>query len=221
MSQVVASQPYCLENSLNLTRPGSEAFYQIDGHDAPTVVDKHQAKRLYRLQRVPYVKTTLHLEPSAEPLNESTSFSRKKVYHQPMDMSDASMARFSFGKSRPDPQRMVPSQMTSARNHPAANMSLRDDDDQRSVARYTDRAVSDQVVRTRIGPGGGINANELGEKTKAYLRNGDRLPTQMPFRKQPRSTVDDLARHYMYTSTQQAAFDEVAWGKKKHSIDFF
>jgi len=25
--------------------------------------------------------------------------------------------------------------------------------------------------------------------------------------------TDELARHYMYTSAQQAAFDEVQWGK--------
>ena len=64
MSQVVSSQPYCLENSTHLTRPGSESFYHTDGSNAPTIIDKHQVKRLYRLQRTPNVNTSLHLDTS-------------------------------------------------------------------------------------------------------------------------------------------------------------
>ena len=187
MAQVVASQPYCLENSLNLTRPSSYAFFRSNGHDAPTVIDKTQTQRVYHLQRTPYVKTRFNLEPIENERNEYTSQPNRKVYHRPMDMSDASMAKFSFGKSRPDPQRLVHRQMTIA-----------------NLSKFNDR-----TARAHIGPGGSINPGENARQTKDFLQNGDRLPTQIPFRKQPRTTVDDLARNYMYTSTQQAAFDEV------------
>lgn len=139
MSQVVSSKPYCLENSVHLTRTGSESFYRIDGNNAPTVIDKHQVKRLYRLQRTPYLNTQLHLDKSdvdyekqgyfesilQKQIQESSNQPIRSIYHKPTDMSDASMARFSFGKSRPDPQRIIPSEMTSARNHPSAITILR------------------------------------------------------------------------------------------------
>lgn len=141
MSQVVASQTYCLENSIHLTRPGSDAFYQTDSRNDPIVVDKHQVKRLYRLQKAPNVNTSLHLDTSDVSYESSVYFEnvvRKQkdesyvqpvtsVYHRPADMSDESMARFSLGKSRPDPQRIVPSQTTIVRNHPAAPTRLRYD----------------------------------------------------------------------------------------------
>jgi hypothetical protein len=141
MSQVVSSQTYCLENSTHLTRTGSESFYRIDGNNAPTVVDKHQAKRLYRLQRTPYVNTRLHLDTSdisyenqgyfesilQKQINESVIQPTKSVYHRPIDMSDISMARFSLGKARLDPQRIIPSEMTTVRNHPSAFPTLRYD----------------------------------------------------------------------------------------------
>ncbi|CAF5174827.1 unnamed protein product, partial [Rotaria magnacalcarata] len=64
MTQIVSSKPFCLENSTQLTRPASETFYRIDGSSAPTIIDKHQATRLYRLQQTPSVNTNLHLDTS-------------------------------------------------------------------------------------------------------------------------------------------------------------
>jgi hypothetical protein len=139
MSQVVAPHEYCLENSVYLTRPGSEAFFRSDTSNAPTVIDKHQTKRLYRLQRTPYVNTQLHFDKYEinydkpgyfesilrKQISESSSQPTTAVYHRPTDMSDTSMSRFSFGKSRPDPQRIVPSKTTTVRNHPAALTILR------------------------------------------------------------------------------------------------
>lgn len=70
---------------------------------------------------------------------------------------------------------------------------------------------------------GSLNPDEDGTQARDYLRNYRRLPSQPKFTNSPRlskqqSVIDDLARHYMYTSTQQAAFDEVAWGKKKKDL---
>ncbi|CAF5186515.1 unnamed protein product, partial [Rotaria magnacalcarata] len=129
MTQIVSSKPFCLENSTQLTRPASETFYRIDGSSAPTIIDKHQATRLYRLQQTPSVNTNLHLDTSEvnydapgyfdsivrKQLNESTALSAKSVYHPPIDMSNASMKRFSLGKARLDPQHTVPSEMTTLR----------------------------------------------------------------------------------------------------------
>jgi hypothetical protein len=142
MTQIVSSKPYCLESSTQLTRPASEAFYRIDGSNAPTIIDKHQAKRLYRLQRAPDVNPRLHLDTSdvgydsqgyfesmvRKQVDESSAQQTKSVYHRPTDMSDKSMTRFSLGKSRLDPQRLVPSQMTTLRNHPSAITTLRYDE---------------------------------------------------------------------------------------------
>lgn len=139
MAQVVSSQPYCQENSNELTRPAAAAFYHADGSNAPIIIDKHQTKRLYRLQRAPNVQMSLHLDTS-EPGYEETGYFEstirrqleqsspqpvKAVYHRPTDMSNESMARFSFGKARLDPQQMVPSELTTLRAHPGAYPSLR------------------------------------------------------------------------------------------------
>ena len=64
MTQIVSSKPYCLESSTQLTRPASETFYRIDGSNAPTIIDKHQAKRLYRLQHAPNRSPGLHVDSS-------------------------------------------------------------------------------------------------------------------------------------------------------------
>jgi hypothetical protein len=139
MTQIVSSKPYCLENSTQLTRPASETFYRIDGSNAPTIIDKHQAKRLYRLQRAPNINTQLHVDTSdvsyetqgyfdsivRKQVNESTAETTTSVYHRPTDMSNTSATRFSLGKARLDPQRIVPSEMTTLRNHPSAITILR------------------------------------------------------------------------------------------------
>ena len=55
---------------------------------------------------------------------------------------------------------------------------------------------------------GSLNLGEDdGEQFRRYLRDRARTP--------PRTNrkTDELARRYMYTSAQQAAFDEVPWGK--------
>jgi hypothetical protein len=141
MSQVVASEIYCLENSIHLTRPGPESFYRNDDSNFPTIIDKIQAKRLYRLQRTPYVNPRLHLDNSNveyekqgyfesilhKQINESSIQPTKSVYHRPTDMSNISMEKFSLGKARLDPQRIVPSEMTTVRNHPLAITALRYD----------------------------------------------------------------------------------------------
>jgi len=142
MSQVVSSQTYCPENSTHLTRPGSESFYRIDGSNNLPIIDKNQAKRLYRLQRMPYVNTRLYLDKSDVVYEKQESFESilhkqidgssiqptTSIHHRSKDMSDISMARFSLGKARLDPQRIVPSEMTTVRNHPAAIATLRYDE---------------------------------------------------------------------------------------------
>lgn len=52
-----------------------------------------------------------------------------------------------------------------------------------------------------------MNLGENSQQFRNYLRDRIRTP--------PRTNqkTDELARHYMYTSAQQAASDEVAWGK--------
>lgn len=139
MTQIVASKVYCLENSTQLTRPASESFYRIDGSKGPTIIDKNQAKRLYRLQRTPIRETGLHLDNSdvnyqaqgyfgsvvRKQVEESSAQPTVSVYHKPTDMSDESMARFSLGKARPDPQRIVPSETSTVRNHASAITILR------------------------------------------------------------------------------------------------
>ncbi len=141
MTQIVSSTPFCPESSTQLTRPASEVFYRIDGSNAPTIIDKHQAKRLYRLQRAPNTNPGLHVDNAdigyetqgyfdsivRKQINESSAQTIKSVYHQPTDMSDSSMKAFSLGKKRLDPQRIVPSELTTLRNHPSAMKILRFD----------------------------------------------------------------------------------------------
>ena len=67
------------------------------------------------------------LKVSRKQINESSIQPTKSVYHRPTDMSDESMAKFSLGKARLDPQRIVPSEMTTVRNHPSAITILRYD----------------------------------------------------------------------------------------------
>jgi len=139
MTQIVASKPYCLESSTQLTRPGSETFYRIDGSNAPTIIDKYQAKRLYRLQRAPDRNPGLHVDKSdvgyesqgyfdsivRKQIDESSAQPIKSVYHRPKNMSNSAMTKFSLGKARLDPQRIVPSETTTLRNHPSAIKILR------------------------------------------------------------------------------------------------
>jgi hypothetical protein len=119
------TQTYRHNNSTELPR--------IDERNkpTPTIVDKHQARRLYRLQRPPNLNTSLHLDNSDTSYgtqgNGSSVQPGRTVYHRPTDMSDKSMARFSLGKARLDPQRMIPSEMTTVRNHPSAMNMLRYD----------------------------------------------------------------------------------------------
>jgi hypothetical protein len=61
---------------------------------------------------------------------------------------------------------------------------------------------------------GSLNLDETSQQFRDYLRDRVRPP---PYTNQK---VDELARHYMYTSAQQAASDEVAWGKMI-AIKFF
>lgn len=139
MSQIVASKPFCLENSTQLTRPASETFYRIDGSNGPNVIDKHQAKRLYRLQRTPMRQTSLRIDQT-EPhydahgyfnsivekqIQESSPEQTKSIYHAPTDMSNQSLTRFSLGKARLDPQYLVPNETHSVRSHPIAITMLR------------------------------------------------------------------------------------------------
>jgi hypothetical protein len=139
MTQIVSSKPYCLESSTQLTRPASETFYRIDGSNAPTIIDKYQAKRLYRLQRAPDRNSGLHVDKSdvgyesqgyfdsivRKQIDESSAQPTKSVYHRPTNMSNSSMTQFSLGKARLDPQRIVPSETTTLRNHPFAIKILR------------------------------------------------------------------------------------------------
>jgi hypothetical protein len=139
MTQIVSSKPFCLENSTQLTRPASERFYRIDGSNAPTIIDKNQAKRLYRLQRAPDTKPGLHLDKSdvgyetqgyfdsivRKQVAESSAQPIKSIYHRPTNMSNSSLTQFSLGKARLDPQRIVPSEMKILRDHPSAIKILR------------------------------------------------------------------------------------------------
>jgi hypothetical protein len=141
MAQIVSSKPYCLENSTQLTRPASETFYRIDGSNGPTIIDKQQAKRLYRLQRAPNLDSRVHLDSSDidydkqgyfqstvnKQIDGSSTQQTRLISHRPTDMSNISMAKFSLGKARIDPQRLVPSESTTLRNHHSAITMLRFD----------------------------------------------------------------------------------------------
>jgi hypothetical protein len=141
MTQIVSSKPYCLESSTQLTRPASETFYRIDGGNASAIIDKRQAQRIYRLQRAPNTNPGLRVDSSdvgydaqgyfdsivRKQINESSPLTTKSAYHRPTNMSDSSMTKFSLGKKRLDPQRIVPSETTTLRNHPSAIKILRFD----------------------------------------------------------------------------------------------
>ena len=106
------------------------------------------------------------------------------------------------------------------------------------VPRFTDRLVIDRVLRGRLGPGGNtdfffidvhrsfldlgtLNPEEDCRQAEKYLRSQGRSTAPASSTYVPRNhqhSVDDemkrdaLARRFMYTSTQQAAYDEVPWG---------
>lgn len=139
MNQIVASEPYCIEDSVHLTRPGFESFLSFDGISDPTVVDKRQVKRQYRLQRLPSINTSLQLDDSnvgsdnqgyfestlRKQIEQSSAQPIKAVYHAPTDVTNESLTRFSLGKSRSDPQYINPRQITTHRDHPSAITMLR------------------------------------------------------------------------------------------------
>ncbi|CAF1293835.1 unnamed protein product [Rotaria magnacalcarata] len=245
MNQIVASQPYVIENSVHLTRPGFDSFLQSDANDDPRIVDKHQAKRVYRLQGIPNVNTSFHLDTSdidyethgqfesnlRKQIDQSSAQPSKAVYHAPTDLSNESLAKFSFGNSRLDPQYLVPSQLTTVRNHPAALSILRHEKgpDHEIVPRFTDRLVSDRVIRARLGPGGALNPEEDCRQAVEYLQsqylsysepNLAYSPRQKQQQQQQQESImnelkrDELARQYMYTSVQQASYDDVPWDSK-------
>ncbi|CAF4255657.1 unnamed protein product [Rotaria sp. Silwood2] len=239
MTQIVSSKPFCLENSTQLTRPASESFYRINGSNDPTIIDKNQAKRLYRLQRAPNVNTRLHLDSSdvgyeaqgyfenivRKQVEESSAQPIKSVYHPPTDMSNTLMKQFSLGKARLDPQHIVPSEATTIRNHPTAITILRHEQGPSGdiVPRFTDRLVLDRPLRGRLGPGGTLNPEEDCKEAENYLRSQGRLsaPATLTYDQSTQQQYassqlrrDELARHFMYTSAQQAAFDEVPWDSK-------
>ncbi|CAF1626279.1 unnamed protein product [Adineta ricciae] len=238
MTQIVSSKPYCLENSTQLTRPASETFYRISGHNVPTIIDKQQAKRLYRLQQAPNIDARVQLDTSdvgydrqgyfesvvRKQVGDSAMQPTQQVFHRPTDMSNASLARFSLGKARLDPQRIVPSEVTTLRNHPSAVTMLRHDQGptEEIVPRYTERLVTDRALRGRLGPGGVLIPEEDCREAEIYLRKLGRSSAPASLVQQSRlnqsgnqlSKRDELARRFMYTSTQQAAFDEVAWDSK-------
>lgn len=141
MTQVVSSQQFCLESSTQLTRPASERFYRIDGADTANIIDKHQAKRLYRLQRAPDRNPGLNVDRSdvsyeaqgyfdsivRKQVDQSSTLTSKSTYHRPTDMSNSAMTRFSLGKRRLDPHQIVPSETTTLRDHPSAIKTVRYD----------------------------------------------------------------------------------------------
>lgn len=95
-----------------------------------------------------------------------------------------------------------------------------------TLPRFTDRLVLDRSLRGRLGPGGTLNPEEDCKEAEIYLRNQGRSSapstlTYNPSGQQQQQSVsdqlkrDELARHFMYTSVQQAAFDEIPWGLLK------
>ncbi|CAF1295446.1 unnamed protein product [Rotaria sp. Silwood1] len=230
MPQVVATQTYCLENSNKLTRPGFETFLTTDDSRGPTVVDKRQVKRLYRLQRKPNTNTRLHLDNSdvgydteghfesvvRKQIDESFVQPPKRVYHRPLDVSNKALAKLSLGKTRRDPQQIIPSQITTVRSHPEAITILRheQDSDKEIVPRFTDRLVLDRTIRSRLGPGGTLNPGEDCKQAEDYLRNLTSNSKQQKSLKMNELHRNQLAHHFMCTSMQQAAFDEIPWDSK-------
>ncbi|CAF1053580.1 unnamed protein product [Rotaria sordida] len=231
MSQVVASQTYCLENSTKLTRPNFETFLTSNESHGPTVVDKHQVKRLYRLQRKPNVNTHLHLDNSTvdyerqgyfesivrKQIDESSIQPPRIIYHRPLDVSNKALAKLSFGKTRLDPQQIIPSQITTVRNHPAAIPLLRHEQglDNEIVPRFSDRLVLDQTIRNRLSFGDTLNSKEDCLRNQSLQSNltYNRKQQQQGL-KTNRLNRNELANHFIYTSMQQAAFDEIPWDSK-------
>lgn len=89
------------------------------------------------------------------------------------------------------------------------------------IPRFTDRLVVDRSLRGRLGPGGTLNPDEDCKEAENYLRAHGRLSAPATLTYQPsnqglsvgdQAKRDELARRYMYTSIQQAAFDELPWG---------
>ena len=121
MTQIVSSTPFCLESSTQLTRPASEKFYRIDGSDGPKYnpgLKLDSAETGYDSQG--YFDSIVRKQ-----INESSPVETKSVYHPPTNMSNAAMTKFSLGKARLDPQRIVPSELKINRNHPSAIKPLR------------------------------------------------------------------------------------------------
>ncbi len=81
-----------------------------------------------------------------------------------------------------------------------------------------------------MGPGGTLNPEEDCKEAEKYLRSQGRAsaPATLTYQpsKQDQSVAeqlkrDELARRFMYTSVQQAAFDELPWGLFKLILIFF
>lgn len=98
------------------------------------------------------------------------------------------------------------------------------------IPRFTDRLVLDRALRGRLGPGGTLNPDEDCKEAENYLRNHgpSSAPATLTYKpnKQEKSVADqtkrdELARRFMYTSVQQAAFDEIPWGLFNLIIIFF
>jgi len=88
-----------------------------------------------------------------------------------------------------------------------------------STPRFTDRLVLDRTIRAKLGPGGNKLFSILLPSKKKDLFSGslnldeDSKNNLRNYSRKQQAMTDELARNYMYTSTQQAAFDEVQWGK--------
>lgn len=139
MNRVVSPIPYCLEDSVHRTRPGFETFLSTDDSQKAAPIDKRQAKRLYRLQRTPYVNSSLCLDKLhigdenendfertlRKQLEESSPQPIKGSYIRPLDVSNAALSKYTLGNTRQDPHQLIPSQITAVRPHPAAITILR------------------------------------------------------------------------------------------------
>ncbi|CAF0802405.1 unnamed protein product [Didymodactylos carnosus] len=236
MTEVVSPYPYCTENSTNLTRPGSQSFYCMNGSSDETVIDKHQAKRLYRLQRAPSFDEHIHLEKDEQQDYQSilrrqigSSCLEPPVYilKQNPDTSNSSMRSFSLGKSRLDPPRINPKEVTTVRGHPSTEFGhdhVSINGNVRDVPRWNNRLVADVTLRGRLGPGGTLNPEEDCKQAHQHLMSRTRSLERMSLndsisRSHQRPVTDgrnrdELARSFMYTSAQQSAWNEVNWDSK-------
>ena len=68
--------------------------------------------------------------------------------------------------------------------------------DENFLPKYNDRALTDEMVRSRIA-----NTSYNPRRRRARSNAADFG-----------SKRDELARHFMYTSSQQASYDDVPWG---------